>query len=151
MPTRPAKPSKRNAPRVKPQYKANHDKRRGTAAERGYDWTWTKASRHHREHNPLCSYCFIRFARATSTELTDHLYPHGGTDCPLLWDETYFVSSCQHCHDTYKRRIESQGITAIDQLAKRLGLPILRDRDKRKACLEVLNQRHPKTNTQAHQ
>jgi hypothetical protein len=58
----------------------------------------------------------------TAASLVDHLYPHKG-DQTLFWIRTWWVSSCAPCHNGFKQRIEDIGQSAIDALARRLGLP----------------------------
>ncbi|MFH0809711.1 MAG: HNH endonuclease [Pseudomonadota bacterium] len=74
------------------------DRERGTAAERGYDWRWHKASRAYLAANPLCAICLKKdplVIRAAS--LVDHKIPHKG-DMALFWDESNWQSSCEECH-----------------------------------------------------
>ena len=100
------------------------DRRRGSARERGYNAAWDRASRGHRARHPLCQYCAL-VDEVKAADLTDHLYPHRG-DHVVFWNKTYWVSSCDDCHNGFKQRVERKGRAAIDQLAVRLGLPPLR-------------------------
>lgn len=97
-----------------------YDARRGSARDRGYDSRWDAASRGHRVHDPLCRYCAL-VGEVKAADLTDHLYPHRG-DRVLFWNRTYWVSSCNDCHNGFKQRVERRGRMALDDLARRLGL-----------------------------
>lgn len=99
------------------------DRRRGSARERGYSPAWDKASRGHIRNDPLCRYCLL-IGRRTPANLTDHLYPHRAYD-GVFWVKTYWVSSCDDCHNGFKQRVERKGRVALDNLAVQLGLPPL--------------------------
>lgn len=99
------------------------DLKRGSARDRGYSAAWDKASARHLLDHPLCRYCEL-VGEVKAAELTDHFYPHRG-DRVLFWNQTYWVSSCQTCHNGFKQRIERKGRAALDSLAERLGLPRL--------------------------
>lgn len=100
------------------------DARRGSARQRGYTTAWDKAARGHLARHPLCRYCAL-VDQVAAAELVDHLYPHKG-DQALFWNRDYWVSSCGPCHDGFKQRVERRGRLALDDLARRLGLPPLR-------------------------
>jgi 5-methylcytosine-specific restriction endonuclease McrA len=97
-----------------------YDARRGSARDRGYDSRWDAASRGHRVRDPLCRYCAL-VGEVKAADLTAHLYPHRG-DRVLFWNRTYWVSSCNDCHNGFKQRVERRGRMALDDLARRLGL-----------------------------
>lgn len=99
------------------------DRRRGSARERGYDSKWDKSAKGHLDRSPLCRYCELAGDTVAAT-LVDHLYPHRG-DRGLFWLKTLWVSCCKPCHDGFKQRIERKGMIALDDLARRLGLPTL--------------------------
>lgn len=118
--------------------------RRGTAAERGYDGAWSKASIAFRAAHPFCMYCALDGVAAL-TALTDHLYPHGrrrGFDSEaqriLFWRRDLWVASCQDCHKGMKARVEAEGVEAIDVLAMRLGVTPLLEPDLRRVCEAAL-------------
>jgi 5-methylcytosine-specific restriction endonuclease McrA len=100
-----------------------YDARRGSARERGYTSRWDKAAKGHLASSPLCRYCAL-VDQTTAAELVDHLYPHKG-DQVLFWNSRYWISSCRPCHDTFKQRTERLGGLALDNLARRLGLPTI--------------------------
>lgn len=115
---RPARqPTKRERDQVE-------DRRRGTAASRGYGGDWRKASLQHRRANPLCRYCELE-GEITATALVDHLYPPRLYGAWLFWLQALWVSSCKPCHDGMKQAAERAGRSALDPLARRLGLPTL--------------------------
>lgn len=117
---------------------------RGTTAERGYDYWWQVNSTAFREKYPACAYCWLEGRRGPA-EMVDHLYPHGirrGSDAPdqrrLFRDKTYWVSCCHEQHRGFKAAIEAQGIDAIDDLARRLGLEPLSDNALRRVVVAAL-------------
>jgi hypothetical protein len=119
MPTllRPGGKSKQQAERIT-------DRLRGSAAERGYDAAWTKASAAFRQANPLCEYCLVD-GRTAAAVLTDHLYPHR-TFVGVFWEQCWWVAACTACHSGMKQAAERQGKPALDALAIRLGRPVLK-------------------------
>lgn len=82
------------------------DRDRGSAAARGYDSRWAKASKGFLAANPLCLGCdavgVVRVA-----VLTDHTVPHKG-DAALFWDRENWQPSCRFCHDRVKARLEDR-------------------------------------------
>lgn len=100
------------------------DQRRGTAASRGYGGDWRKASRLHRQGSPLCRYCEAE-GRIEPATLVDHFYPPRLFGAWLFWIPALWVSSCKPCHDGPKQAAERAGRSALDPLARRLGLPTL--------------------------
>jgi 5-methylcytosine-specific restriction protein A len=99
------------------------DLRRGSAASRGYGPRWARAAKAHLNEWPLCRYCQLK-DRVTAATLVDHFYPHQG-DQVLFWEQQWWVSSCKPCHDGPKQRLEAKGQDALDQVATRMGLPLL--------------------------
>lgn len=70
MPTAP----KRHRAR-QPQPRVYHDRHRGTAAERGYDWDWAKVAAYVRERDCyLCQEC-KRQGVLTPANTVDHIVP----------------------------------------------------------------------------
>lgn len=99
------------------------DARRGSAASRGYDGRWSKASRTFLSRNPLCAYCSLR-GFVTAAACTDHLYPHRWPIYEgVFWRTEWWVPSCDSCHSGFKQGVERQGSAALDDLARRLGRP----------------------------
>jgi 5-methylcytosine-specific restriction protein A len=69
---------------------------RPSAAARGYDHRWEKASRLYRDANPLCVLCAER-GLVVAAECVDHIIPHNG-DASLLWSQSNWQSLCRRCH-----------------------------------------------------
>lgn len=101
------------------------DQRRGSAASRGYDSRWAKASATFLKRNPLCAYCALRGLPITPATCTDHLYPHRWPIyAALFWKTEWWVASCDTCHSRFKQSIERRGSADLDALARRLGRPV---------------------------
>jgi len=99
------------------------DERRGSAASRGYDHRWSKASATFLSRNPLCAYCALR-GFVTPATCTDHLYPHRWPIyAGVFWETKWWVASCASCHSGFKQGVERQGPAALDDLARRLKRP----------------------------
>jgi len=77
--------------------KAQHDKQRGNAKERGYDGKWAKARMAFLMRNPLCAACTAA-GRTVPAFVVDHIKPHLG-DQKLFWDANNWQSLCKPCHD----------------------------------------------------
>lgn len=123
MPSRPSTFRPRGM-RTKQERDRDDDQRRGSAASRGYDGKWAKASTTHRQRNPLCAYCSLR-GWVTAATCTDHLYPHRWPIyAGVFWRTEWWVSSCDTCHSGFKQGVERQGSAALDALAVRLGRPV---------------------------
>jgi hypothetical protein len=95
-----------------------------SARARGYTTEWDKASAAHRRDHPLCGYCAAGAfgpKRDRPASCTDHLYPHL-TFPGVFWLRLYWVSCCHDCHVGPKQLAEQQGVGALDDLARLLGL-----------------------------
>jgi 5-methylcytosine-specific restriction endonuclease McrA len=121
MPTMPPMFRPHAAP-AKAEQRREQDERRGSAAARGYDRRWAKASASFRDAHPLCQYCQLD-GRLAPAVLTDHLYPHRRFD-GVFWRKEWWVASCKSCHDGMKQAVERAGKAALDALARRLGRPV---------------------------
>lgn len=73
------------------------DKRRGTAAQRGYGHKWRKASKRFLQNHPLCRYC-EQEGRITPATVVDHIKPHKGHS-GLFWDTDNWQPLCKTHHD----------------------------------------------------
>jgi 5-methylcytosine-specific restriction protein A len=80
---------------------ARHDRRRPSAARRGYNGEWRKASREYLARHPHCRMPGCN--RLAS--LVDHIIPHRGND-RLFWDRTNWQPLCTPCHSRVKQRQE---------------------------------------------
>lgn len=79
--------------------KARHDRRRPSAAQRGYNHEWRKARQVYLTTHPRCVMC-----GAPATHV-DHIIPHRGDD-RLFWDQNNWQSLCAHHHNSTKQREE---------------------------------------------
>ena len=73
-----------------------------SAASRGYDRAWQKASRLFLQAHPLCEECMKR-GKYTRATVVDHIVPHRG-DEELFWDRSNWRALCKRCHDRKTRR-----------------------------------------------
>jgi len=76
--------------------KKRFDRTRPTSTQRGYDWSWRKASQAYRKANPVCVYCRDKGLVSPAQEV-DHIKPHKGIQ-ELFWDESNWQSLCKPCH-----------------------------------------------------
>lgn len=120
------------------QRKAELDRHRGSARERGYDRRWDRASEGYREHNPLCDHCELEGGLLHAASAVDHIQPHRG-DRLLLWDAGNWQGLCaEHrgrkdareqglipCpHDAaYVRRVQGNDVCAQCGVVARTGGP----------------------------
>lgn len=104
------------------------DERRGSASSRGYGWPWQKAKAGHLRNSPVCRYCELQGNPAVAANTVDHLYPHRWPIyAAVFWIKQWWVSTCPTCHSGFKQAIERRGSTALDALARQLGLPTFAD------------------------
>lgn len=82
------------------------DEQRGSAAERGYDYRWSRYARMYKRANPLCRACALR-GLVTPAHVVDHIEPVTGPDDPLFWDQKNHQSLCESCHNV-KRATEDK-------------------------------------------
>ena len=77
-----------------------HDKRRGSAHQRGYGARWQKASAAFLRAHPLCQCqdCQEGKLRTRASQVTDHRIPHRG-DMALFWDSSNWQAMAKECHD----------------------------------------------------
>lgn len=92
------------------QHKSLHPEENRSAARRGYNRQWQKASWEYLQAHPLCVLCMQkqppRYVRAT---VVDHITPHRG-DQKLFWDRSNLQALCKQCHDK-KTRAEDHNPT----------------------------------------
>ena len=81
-----------------------HDKWRGSAAERGYDNDWHKCRDSYVLSHPLCEDCTDKGLTAEVDEV-DHIIPFKGDGDDLRLDEDNLRSRCKACH-TKKGRLD---------------------------------------------
>jgi 5-methylcytosine-specific restriction protein A len=73
------------------------DQRRGTAAQRGYDYRWQKYRVQFLKRNPLCVMCKEE-GRVTPASVVDHVKPHKGNR-ELFWATWNHQSLCPYHHN----------------------------------------------------
>ena len=83
------------------------DRRRGTAAARGYDTRWQQLRASHLHREPLCRRCG---RPATDVDHMDNLGPHG----PRGRDPANLQSLCHACH-ARKTAVESSRWAAAER------------------------------------
>jgi 5-methylcytosine-specific restriction protein A len=81
---------------VRSQSAAEHEERRGTSAERGYDYRWQRLREAHLASEPLCRMC-LQAGRITPAVLVDHIVPIN--DGGAVLDDDNLQSLCRSCHD----------------------------------------------------
>ncbi|MDA9529256.1 HNH endonuclease signature motif containing protein [Bradyrhizobium sp. CCBAU 25338] len=79
--------------------KAETDKRRPSAHDRGYDSHWKQARRAFLDKHPSCAMC------GKPAVVVDHKTPHRG-DKAKFWDKTNWQSLCAHHHNSTKQSQE---------------------------------------------
>lgn len=80
-----------------------HDRRRPSAASRGYGHAWRQARDQFLKINDRCAWpgCGVL------ATLVDHVIPHRG-DMRLFWDRTNWQPLCTSCHSRKKQRMERE-------------------------------------------
>lgn len=91
----------------KREARRNHDRQRGTAAERGYGWRWrneyeTGAADTFLKCEPLCRECNW-WGRVVGATLVDHRKPHRG-DMEWFWNADNWQPLCRDCHNKKTNR-----------------------------------------------
>ena len=84
--------------------KRDHDQRRPSFQQRGYDARWTKARATFLRQHPWCVMC-MRAGQYLRATVVDHIVPHRG-DPKLFWDEANWQPLCKRHHDGDKQREE---------------------------------------------
>lgn len=79
--------------------KAEYDKRRPSASDRGYDSRWQKARLAYLAKHPDCVMC------GKPATVVDHIEPHRG-DQRLFWDSKNWQSLCTPDHNSTKQSLE---------------------------------------------
>ncbi|MBT2771325.1 HNH endonuclease [Halomonas sp. ISL-60] len=73
---------------------------------------WRKLRLQQLNKEPLCAYCILFDERYTQATVVDHVIPHKG-NLELMYDPDNLQSLCKFHHDSYKQRLEKQGVNAI--------------------------------------
>ena len=79
-----------------------------SAASRGYDRKWQRASKAYLRKHPLCAEC-ERNGQFVVATVVDHIVPHRG-DQHLFWDENNWRPLCKSCHDRKTGREDSRPV-----------------------------------------
>lgn len=79
--------------------KAEYDKARPTARQRGYNTGWDKARVAFLKANPVCRFC------GNPAIVVDHIKAHRG-DQKLFWDRSNWQPLCVPCHSSVKQSRE---------------------------------------------
>ncbi len=79
------------------QTRQQHDRYRGSAAQRGYDTRWQKYREQYLRDHPLCVKC-LKLNKLIESTVVDHIIPHKG-DMVLFWDTKNHQALCKRCHD----------------------------------------------------
>jgi 5-methylcytosine-specific restriction protein A len=90
-----------------------HDAKRGSARERGYNTRWDKARKTYLMSHPLCVMC-KRDGRVTPATVVDHIVPHKG-DQQLFWDTANWQSLCAPHHNRDKQWEERGRFQAVGE------------------------------------
>lgn len=96
---------------------AEHDRRRGSAASRGYNRRWSKARDTYIREHPLCVGCQA-VGRIAAAEVVDHVDPHHG-DPDKFWNTAMWQACCKWHHDVVKQKLErmyAAGACSLDEL-----------------------------------
>ena len=89
-----------------PHTKRSHEKRHGSARERGYDRDWERvAAEYLKSVNHLCEE-HLRRGYLEPAELVDHVESLRDRPKRRL-DPTNLDALCRQCHDGWKRRLEA--------------------------------------------
>lgn len=85
------------------------DRLRGTAAQRGYNYTWQKYRKLYLQHNPVCVRC-ESFGVVVEATVVDHIKPVvNGQHDPLFWVKSNHQPLCRSCHSWKTRVIDRRG------------------------------------------
>ena len=93
---------------LRKQAQVEHDARRGTPAERGYDARWHRLRLVFLADHPLCAMCAAQ-GHTTAATLVDHIQPIADGGARL--DQENLQSLCVACH----------GAKTADDLVRRRG------------------------------
>jgi 5-methylcytosine-specific restriction enzyme A len=100
----PVKPMLHSPPGLKSaaQVKRELDRRRPSAARRGYGPRWRRARAAFLAQHPLCAACQAD-GRIVPATVVDHVVPHRGNP-KLFWDRGNWAPACKPCHDAKTAR-----------------------------------------------
>ena len=99
----------------------DHDRRRPSFRQRGYDARWAKARAAFLRQHSWCVMC-MRAGQPLRATVVDHIAPHRG-DPKLFWAEANWQPLCKPHHDRDKQR-EERG-SAREDVRAMFPLPTL--------------------------
>lgn len=105
MPTRPPSFRPSGQPSTA-ERRREHDERRGSARDRGYNVRWEKARATFLLRAPLCIGCEA-VGRVEPAVVVDHVVPHEG-DSARFWDTSHWQGCCRWHHNVVKQRLEER-------------------------------------------
>lgn len=84
----------------KKQKQQQFESTRESSTQRGYGYTWQKASKAFLKAHPLCQcdYCQEGKLRLKASQVVDHIIPHRG-DMTLFWNRKNWQAMAKECHD----------------------------------------------------
>jgi hypothetical protein len=85
----------------------SRDKRRPSAAGRGYTAAWRKARAAFLVQHPWCELC-AKAGNRTPATVVDHRTPHRG-DMRLFWDRSLWSALCGFHHNSIKQAADRLG------------------------------------------
>jgi 5-methylcytosine-specific restriction protein A len=107
--------------KCKPKHQRLMDQRRGSAAERGYNYQWSKESKAFKQQ-PENQFCYIRGPRCTEfVECPDHIIPPEGPNDPLFKDPNNKGPACNKCNTWKNHRSIQQLVKAEKEYYKSIN------------------------------
>src|SRR5205814_1348017 len=91
----PTKPNSHRAEEVQANQRA-YNRRRGSAASRGYDSRWDRYSEAYRRAHPLCARCEAK-GLIVAVEVVGHIVPVPPSD-PRFLEPHNHIALCQQCN-----------------------------------------------------
>ena len=88
-------------------YGRERDRKRPTAAQRGYDWHWAAYREAFMAQNPLCAEC-ERNGRVSASAELDHITPRSVRP-DLFWSRSNHQALCLQCHREKTAREKREG------------------------------------------
>ncbi|MEM7810285.1 MAG: HNH endonuclease signature motif containing protein [Planctomycetota bacterium] len=115
-----AAPKFRRFPKTARRVEPRRDNREGSAADRGYDWEWSKFADALKSQPDFATCLVCRGqGRAVSTDAIDHIVPLDAVGKDLKFERANLQPLCRSCHTTKT--------AAIDKRARGYFLRLTRD------------------------
>ena len=77
--------------------KIEYDKKRPSAAKRGYNYKWYSEKKRFLKDFPFCKRCEDE-GKLTMATIVHHKIPHRGDEF-LFWDKSNWEATCEHHHN----------------------------------------------------